>query len=117
VVILIIGLGIAAALNADSIAIVRALSVDKPLRESLVAAAQESVKAGLPPAVQTTNGGATNPPAQAAKPAGPCDGDGKNSPNCQFETNLNRIKQLGLPIGWTTETGSPRSVHITWRGW
>lgn len=56
IVIFVLGLGVAFALNADSIALVKALSADKALRDSLVAAAEAYAKANAePPASGTQN--------------------------------------------------------------
>lgn len=49
VVIFILGIAVAIALNADSIVIVRALSTNKPLRESMVYAAEEYLKNNASP--------------------------------------------------------------------
>ena len=73
VVILILGLVIAVATNADSITIAKKLSTDKPLRESLVAAAQEYAKAhaqdsGSQPATGATAPGATPTPVSTPTP-------------------------------------------------
>lgn len=63
VVILILGLVVAVATNADSITIAKKLSTDKSLRESLVAAAQEYAKANA----QTEDSG-TQTTTEPAKP-------------------------------------------------
>jgi hypothetical protein len=108
IVILCIGFFIAVFLNVDSIEIANRLWHDKPLRDSLVAAAEDSVK---------------NPPAQpspAPTPQAATDDFKKdcikninkkglcsesclanvNSPDCKLDVNLNRIEDLGVPIGW-----------------
>ena len=73
--ILLLGLGVAIALNADTVYIVRALSNDATLRSSLVAAAQEYAR---------------QPPA-----------DAESEPDDRLQENLKRIEGLGLPIGWS----------------
>ena len=166
-IILISGLVLAALMNADTIAIVRALSTDRSLRDSLVVAAQEYARSAsvaspspaaspvatakatpsptaapkqpgqtpagrttpspTPPAVAVSTSpqitppapGATASPAESAK-KGPCDGGANNSPECRIEANLNEIKKLGLPIGWTqsaADENDPRSLYIHAQRW
>ena len=166
-IILISGLVLAAFMNADTIAIVRGLSTDRSLRDSLVVAAQEyarsqpapspspaaslvtTAKATASPTAtpkqpgQTTAGRttpaptpsaaavstspqttppapmATASPAESAKES-PCDGGANNSPECRIEANLNEIKKLGLPIGWTqspADENDPRSLYIHAQRW
>jgi hypothetical protein len=71
VVILIVGLFVTVAINADTITMVRKLSTDKALRESLVAAAQEYAKANASPEPAATSS-PTPPGAEKPKtsPAG-----------------------------------------------
>ncbi|MGH9960022.1 MAG: hypothetical protein ACREBC_23355, partial [Pyrinomonadaceae bacterium] len=73
IVILIVGLFVAIALNADTITMVRRLSTDKPLRDSLVAAAQEYAKthasAEAKPSPEAM--ASPNPPAAKPKPSPP----------------------------------------------
>src|SRR5262249_6510362 len=116
-IILILGLLIAAGANVDSIVIVRHLSTDKSLRDSLVSAAQEYAKAN--PAPAPANPSATPAASPVATPAPPAaanssaasaaycsQGDAcrnnPNSPECRVEKNLCLIKKQGLPIGWYT---------------
>jgi hypothetical protein len=81
-VILMLGLGVAIALNADTVYIVRALSNDATLRASLVAAAQEYAKQPAP--------------------------DADSEPDDRLKQNLKTIQGLGLPIGWSkVEGGDP----------
>ena len=89
--ILFLGLGVAIALNADTIYIVRALSNDSTLRASLVAAAQEYAK---------------QPPNADSKPEE------------RLKENYNAIQSLGLPIGWSKAPGGDparRSPGLPWR--
>ena len=82
------GFVLAAVINADSIAIAQRLSVDRPLREALVAASSEYAKAGAATA--------TNSPAEE-----------------RLKSNLTQLRDLGLPLGWTlTKNDDPRSVYI-----
>jgi hypothetical protein len=78
-----IGLVAAGFLNVDSLTIVRSLSQDAALRDSLVAAAE---------------GYANAPPAQ-----------GEN-PEEKIKSNLAEIRNLGLPIGWDPRPGDPRAL-------
>jgi len=80
--IILLGLGVAIALNADTIYVVRALANDATLRASLVTAAQEYAK---------------QPPS-----------DTDSKPDDRLKANLKRIEGLGLPIGWSkAEDGDP----------
>ncbi len=90
VLILVLGIIIAAALNADTITIAESLSHDPALREALVATAQEYAKQQAP----------------AAKSDGQA---GVRSPERKLEEIEAKIQALGLPIGWTLKTGDPRS--------
>ncbi len=142
VFILIIGLFVAVFLNADSVAIVKALNSDKSLRELAVAEATQYLKentspsptpapAASPkpspspspnpttsprptpkPSVSPTTGSASNSPTPSPSPAPACVKD-PNSPQCKYEKSLGEIKALGLPIGW----GSVDDVRRQWPGW
>jgi hypothetical protein len=81
-ILLAIGLLAAGLLNVDSLTLVRSLSQDAALRNSLVAAAE---------------GYASAPPAQGANPEG------------KIKNNLEQIRGLGLPIGWDSRPGSSRA--------
>lgn len=115
-IILLIGFAVAALLNADSIAISNKLWHDKPLREAIVAAAQEAAK-NNPSAIVAANApapppGASPASAPADKPIVKCTEVDKKglcgaacradaaSPECRFDVNMKRIEELGLPIGW-----------------
>jgi len=99
--ILVLGVGVAIAVNADSIYIVRSLANDATLRSSLVAAAQEYAKE--PPATTTT------------------EEEGEEevvaTPKDKFSDNLRLIEGLGLPIGWTREPSDTArySPGLPWR--
>lgn len=75
-IVLVLGLAMAIAVNADTITIARSLSSDTAMRNSLVAAAQEYAK---------------TPPAPASE---------KATPEDRLKKNLKEIQKLGLPIGW-----------------
>lgn len=85
-VVLALGLTIAAAINADTILITNSLATDKSLRTSLVSAASEHAKQSSDAASQ------------------------------HFEDDMQKIREAGLPLGWTSSTGSHR-VPQTWRAW
>ncbi len=74
-IIFFIGLAIAIAVNADTIALVKSLASDAPMRNSLVMAAQEYAK--------TANSG--DSPQEAEK---------------RVLNNLKEIEKYGLPMGW-----------------
>jgi len=99
--ILVLGVGVAIAVNADSIYIVRSLANDATLRSSLVAAAQEYAKEQ--PATTTT------------------EEEGEEevvaTPKDKFSDNLRLIEGLGLPIGWTREPSDTArySPGLPWR--
>jgi len=82
VVLLVLGLIVAAAVNADTITIAKSISHDRALREALVTAAQQYAK--------TPEGEAGVGPAPAVYP------------------NLQEMWRLSLPLGWNKE--DPRTV-------
>lgn len=103
VIILFIGLGAAVFVNADTLAILKSLMNDPPLRQSLVAAAQEYAKAN-----PTAPGGATPTPSPSPdSPIKACR-ENANSPECRVEQNQQQIQQLGLPTGW--DCRNPRAL-------
>jgi hypothetical protein len=89
-IILILGLGVAIALNADTLYIIRSLANDSTLRSSLVAAAQEYAK---------------EPPTE------------EEDAESKFTNNVKSIEELGLPIGWTTDSTdlARRNPGLPWR--
>ncbi len=101
-VILILGLLVAFAVNADSVLIVRKLAADRALRESMVAAAEsyaaEHAKAG-------TSGGAsvTTPCASAVNTT-------DQTPEWKLKRAQCQLESLGLPIGW----GSQTDPRLSW---
>jgi hypothetical protein len=118
--ILLFGFIIAVLVNADSMALVRALNSDKSLREVVVAQATQYMKEATSPSPtpndvakptgDTSTAGAKPPaaPAQtsaqtkaATSPGHPpiCDRE-PNSPQCKYEKSLDQIQSLGLPMGW-----------------
>jgi hypothetical protein len=110
-IILLLGLVTAIALNADSAYIARHLSTDPALRNSLVSVSQVYA--------QKENGGdaGKQTPGQPTQPAG-------ESAQTRFDNNLQQLKELGLPMGWTVEGDDPRfkgkvavDPHLKWPGW
>ena len=100
-----LGLGLAIASNADTIAIGNALSRDVSMRNSLVAAAQEYAK---------PNTSLARPSADRAETIDACQ-ENENSPECRVARNLTQIAQLGLPVGW--DRNDSRTVPDTFGGW
>jgi hypothetical protein len=93
VIILILGLGVAVALNADTSYIARRLANDSSLRSSLVSASQVSLQKGINEA-----GGTSSDTASAKE---------------RLVDNLAEIKKLSLPIGWNYEADDE---HLKWPG-
>jgi len=100
IIILFLGFGIAIFTNADTIAIFKSLTTDAPLRNSLVAAAEEYAK--------------TQP------------GESPGAPTERIEENMKKLEALGLPIGWDWKSkinDAPhaitnfRAVPVTFWGW
>ena len=100
---LVLGLVVAVAVNADTIAIGTRLSHDVAMRDSLVAAAQEYAKDG-----------SAQPTSQNAAQIEACE-DAENSPECRVAKNLIEIRKLGLPIGW--DKNDPTLFPVTPGGW
>ena len=92
-IILALGLAAAAIMNADTITIATSLSSDVAVRDSLVATAQEYAKIG---------GAAGDAAPNPASLIEVCKKD-ENAPECRVEKNLQRIRNLGLPVGWNPE--------------
>jgi len=134
-IILLLGLAVTVALNVDTLALVRTLSTDRTMRDSLVAAAQEYAKNNpTPPAPEKTSASSTATPKPSSSPkptsnptgtpvasasaslvtrttsASPSPTPGP-SPECDAECrvkkNLDEIRKLGLPIGWTRQISQP----------
>jgi hypothetical protein len=95
----VLGLGMTIALNADTITIGNSLSSNVAMRNSLVAAAQEYVKAG--------NASTQQPSPNPNLAIEACKKD-ENSPECKVAKNLNEIQKLSLPIGW--DWGNTRTI-------
>jgi hypothetical protein len=93
-----IGLVLAVALNADTVRIVTQLSKDSTLRQSIVAAAQQSVPAPKTGATQAAAGTETS----SAKPAVGDPEFQKMLKNVEHE--IEDLHQLGIPLGWADDT-------------
>jgi hypothetical protein len=110
-IILVLGLVITVALNADSAYVARHLSTDPALRNSLVSASQVYAQ-------KENNGEPGKQNAdQTTQPSG-------ESAQTRFDNNLQQLKELGLPIGWSVEGDDPRfkgkvavDPHLKWPGW
>jgi hypothetical protein len=75
-ILFVIGLALAVALNADALRIVKQLSTDTTLRQSIVAA------------------------AQSAKPADSTGGQTIDQQIAKVQGQVSKIKELGIPFGW-----------------
>lgn len=89
-VVLALGLTIAAGINADTILITNSLATDKSVRDSLISAATEQAK-------------------QEKQP--------NDTASLNFDADMQKIREAGLPLGWTTSAGSSHRVPQTWRAW
>jgi len=108
-IILLLGLVVTIALNADSAYIARHLATEPALRNSLVSASQTFAQKENDAAKQAS-GQTTEPSAESAE--------------TRFKNNLEQINGLGLPIGWATEGAVPRfngkvevDEYLRWPGW
>jgi hypothetical protein len=120
-IIFIIGFAAAVALNADSVMLVKSLSTDKTMRDSLVASAEAYAKANNPPPTSAApSSNPAKPTADQAKVSPPsplpaaCDKD-ENSPECKLAKTLKEIRGLELPIGWV-DAGVGAEQRRTWPG-
>jgi hypothetical protein len=94
-IILILGLGISIALNADTSYVARHLLSDPALRNSLVAASQAYAQ------------------KQNPEQAGGAQGGSQQSPQTAFTDNYRMLKGLGLPLGWNNDVDDE---HLRWPG-
>jgi hypothetical protein len=102
-IVMFLGLVLAVALNVDSVALVRSLATERAMRDSLVAAAQEYAKNNSP--AQTASPAQPAPSGQSARPiASPTPCITSDTPECRVQNNLDQIKKLGVPIGWTKQS-------------
>jgi len=128
VTLMILGLFIAITMNVDTITVVKRLSTDKALRDSLVAAADAYAKANAqatptPTPVNKTQEGPV-PEALTEACKDPASDDCKrlkeactdpNSPKCNYAISLVQINSLGLPIGWN-DNQDPKMNIPAWSG-
>ncbi len=89
VLMLVLGVVVAAVVNADTINMANTLARDGALRSSLVAAAEQRIRTPLP----STTAGATPEKADAQTTS-------------SLQSANNTLNSLGLPIGWTRATPS-----------
>jgi len=92
-IILVLGVVLSVALNADSAYLARHLSTDPALRNSLVSASTAYAQKQNEAAKQAT-GQETKPPAESAQ--------------ANFDKSYKQLEELGLPIGWRVEGDDPR---------
>jgi hypothetical protein len=104
-IVLALGLVLAIASNADTIAIGDALSRDISMRNALVAAAQEYAKPGA---------SQPQPSSDPTETIEVCKKN-ENAPECRVARNLTQIAKLGLPVGWDRKDA--RTVPDTVGGW
>jgi len=87
VLMLLLGLAIAAVVNADTINIANTLARDGALRSSLVAAAEQRLR---------------TPPSSSTQAATPAEVDARAA--VELRQAYDSVNTLGLPIGWTRAT-------------
>jgi hypothetical protein len=121
-IVLVLGLVLTIAMNVDSIALVRSLSTDRAMRDSLVAAAAEYAKVNPAPTPATSPSSNSN---SAAPPSGPAAGSKPANTNSNGSTaknsNSTGVKNSNTPSsgsnvnsnGGTTNTNSTSSNPAT----
>jgi hypothetical protein len=126
-IIFLLGFGVAVALNADSVTLVKRLSTDKTLRDSLVVAAEAYAKATPTPTTEATPTGTpvtdtqtTGKPAATPTPLPECVKDA-NSADCKLAKNRQEIERLNLPLGWADlnnadDLKSQEKLKLRWPG-
>lgn len=108
--ILVMGAVLTIALNVDAISVVNKLYTDKALREALVASADVYVKAE--PIL-----GAADPAKDAGLAADCGEVRNKKLPACALRSNLDKVNDLQLPIGWAAEKSAWEATRSHWLGW
>ncbi len=89
IILFVIAIAAASSLNIDTVHIVDRLLADPSIRSSLIATAQEYARTGVsPPTIPSNPQAAEAPIAQRV---------------ARVEDNLSRLKNLGVPIGWSGE--------------
>jgi hypothetical protein len=100
IILLILGLGVAIGLNADTTYIVQSLSTDPVLRAKVVAAADEFA-AAQKTAKEATSEASANANAQLS--------DTKK----KFDEAVDRVSKSGLPLGWVVDA---KDKNLQWPG-
>jgi hypothetical protein len=95
--VLVLGMVIAAAINADTINLATALARDGALRSAVVAAAEQRLA--------TATNASPAIPQQPAPASAPSDPDGRQRlASAAVDRAYDEMKSLGLPIGWVART-------------
>ena len=104
IIVLILGLLVAIAVNADSVLMVRRLASDRALRDQLVASANAYAE-------KASENQATTPPDPT--PTTQCSQIcADESPQCKLRKTRCEIGALGLPLGWS----NPSDPRLNWNG-
>ena len=104
IIVLILGLLVAIAVNADSVLMVRRLASDRALRDQLVASANAYAE-------KASENQATTPPDPT--PTTQCSQIcADESPQCKLRKTRCEIGALGLPLGWS----NPSDPRLNWHG-
>lgn len=116
-IILLLALAVSVFFNADTFMIAKRLSHDDALRAAVVAAAEEAIKQPLP--AEKEGEMKKQPPStkreeKVAQKAVPADLELSLEKIKQLQQ---RLKQLGLPIGWSLMPGDPREIPKDFLAW
>jgi hypothetical protein len=118
---LVLGITIAAAINADTISLATALARDGALRSAVVAAAEQRLSAATntsasQPQPQPSNltSGAPAPgeppgPPAAPRNVSPDPDERQQAASAAIDRAYDEVKSLGLPIGWVARTSTNHS--------
>jgi hypothetical protein len=122
VIMLVLGFVVAAAVNADTISLAKALARDGALRRSIAGAAERHLESAAPP---VSSGASTGDIASGNTASGAArdetDGPGKTTStrqastpqehsgaaSAQVQAAYTRVNELGLPIGWVVHPEDP----------
>lgn len=96
IIVLVLGLLVAIAVNADSVLMVRRLASDRALRDSLVASANVYAEKAA------ESGGTTPPDATPTTQCAQLCAD--ETPQCKLKKTQCEISALGLPLGWQSRS-------------
>jgi hypothetical protein len=108
IVVLLLGFGVAVAVNADSVLIVRRLASDRALRESLVNSANVYTQETVRDAGATATASTTPPLPFSTLCTSVCNDE---TPQCKLKRTQCEIAGLGLPLGWS----SPSDMRLNWQ--